>query len=89
MQCDSRGQIVIPKEVREELGVEEGSGFWMFVIEKEGVLLKKIGEPKLEEDNTIVHELKEKAGKIGISKDNLSKSAKRYIRKKKGRLEEI
>lgn len=89
MQCDSRGQIVIPKEVREELGIEEGSGFWMFVIEKEGVLLKKVDEPKLEEDNTLVQELKEKAGKIGISKDNLSKSAKRYIRKKKGRLEEI
>ena len=61
----------------------------MFVIEKEGVLLKKVDEPKLEEDSAVVQELKEKAGKIGISKDNLSKSAKRYIRKKKGGLEEI
>ena len=41
VQCDSRGQIVIPKNIRKELMIEEGAAFWMIQTE-EGIFLKQI-----------------------------------------------
>lgn len=86
VQCDSRGQIVIPKDIRQELGIEEGTGFWMFSISEEGILLKLVDTPKLEETEAM-DEIKEKASKLKIKPKNLDKSVKKY--KKKSRLEEI
>jgi AbrB family looped-hinge helix DNA binding protein len=41
VQIDKRGQIVIPKEVREELGINPKTDFWVYSIGDEGILLKK------------------------------------------------
>lgn len=41
VQVDKRGQIVIPKEVREELGINSSSNFWVYSVTDEGILLKK------------------------------------------------
>ena len=47
VQCDSRGQIVIPKGIRKELGIEEGAAFWVYMT-GDGIILKKIKEaPRL------------------------------------------
>ena len=46
VQCDKKGQIVIPKKIREELKIEEGSAFWIYLSNKE-IKLKKIESPKL------------------------------------------
>jgi len=43
VQCDSRGQIVIPKGIRKELKLKKGSAFWIYMAE-EGIFLKKIDE---------------------------------------------
>ena len=44
VQCDKRGQIVIPKSIRSDLKIEEGAVFWMYQIE-EGIFLKRINAP--------------------------------------------
>lgn len=44
-QCDKRGQIVIPKNIREELGIEDGAAFWVYKTD-DGILLKRIEAPK-------------------------------------------
>ena len=41
VQVDKRGQVVIPKGVRESLGIEESTAFWMYETD-DGILLKKI-----------------------------------------------
>lgn len=41
VQVDKRGQIVIPKEVREELGINSKSNLWIYSVTDEGILLKK------------------------------------------------
>jgi AbrB family looped-hinge helix DNA binding protein len=46
VQCDKRGQIVIPKKIRLELGIEDGAAFWIFKVDDE-IRLKKIENPKL------------------------------------------
>ncbi len=88
VQCDRRGQLVIPKDVRLALGIEAGTGFWVYSIEEEGILLKKV--PIEDLDNSILRmELEEKAEKIGLSKKKLKKSADDYRRTTEGNLEVI
>jgi len=89
VQVDSRGQIVIPKDVRSELGIEEGSGFYMYTLTDEGILLKKIPVKELSEHQEILEELEEKAEKIGLDKKNLDKSVRNYKKTKEGNLDVI
>lgn len=43
VQVDKRGQIVIPKDVREELNIDVSTKFWIYSITDQGILLKKEG----------------------------------------------
>jgi AbrB family looped-hinge helix DNA binding protein len=89
VQCDKRGQIVIPKEVRSELKIEEGTGFWMYTVTEEGILLKKIDAPELEKHREILEKISEKADKIKVSKKNIKKSVQKYKKKKSGSFDVI
>ena len=88
VQCDARGQIVIPKDVRAELGLDEGSAFWLYSITDEGILLKKVPDEDLSTDSPIAQKIKEKADKINIDPKNLDRSIEKHKRSK-GKLEEI
>ena len=88
IQCDERGQLVIPKDIRLELGIDEGTGFWMHAITNEGILLKKINAPVLEEEE-IMTEINGKADKLGIKKEHLRKTLKEYEQKKEENFEVI
>ena len=46
VQADKRGQIVIPKAVRKQLNLEDGSAFWIYV-HNDTVVLEPIKKPKL------------------------------------------
>jgi len=89
VQIDSRGQIVIPKDIRRELGIDEGTGFYMYTITDEGILLKKIDEEELGDHKNILDELTEKSDKLDIDKKNIKKSVKKYKKTKEGNLEVI
>ena len=89
VQCDSRGQIVIPKDIRRDLKVDEGSGFWMYSISDEGILLKKVEAKELGENKAMLEEIKAKADKLKIKKANLDKSVKKYKKTKEGNLDVI
>jgi len=89
VQCDSRGQIVIPKEIRRELGIEEGSAFWMFILTNEGILLKKMTDGQLLTDDPVLKELKSKTKAAGISQKNIDSAVDRYKKEKKGAFIEL
>jgi len=40
VQVDKRGQIVIPKEIRKELGLSSQTPIWVYSIGTQGILLK-------------------------------------------------
>ena len=86
VQCDKRGQIVIPKDIRAELKIGEGTGFWVYSILDEGILLKRTEPEPLEEDDAI-KKVEEKVSKIKMNKANLRKTVKRYKKREQGRLE--
>lgn len=46
VQCDKRGQIVIPKSIRAGLKLKENSAFWVVVNNKREIVLKQIEEPR-------------------------------------------
>jgi AbrB family looped-hinge helix DNA binding protein len=87
LQCDKRGQIVIPKEIRQELGLDESSGFYMYAIQGEGILLKKIESQTLEDNQHILDEISEKATKINVNTKNLETAKKQYQKTKDGNLD--
>ncbi len=89
VQCDKRGQIVIPKDIRNELKVGEGTGFWMYSVTNEGILLKKVDSPELGEHKEIIEEVIEKADKIDIKKKNVDDSLDSYKKKTEGNLDVI
>lgn len=89
VQTDSRGQLVIPKEVRQELNIEEGTGFYMYIIENEGILLKTIPLKELHEQSHIVKEIEINADKINIKKENIDQSLQKYKRQGKGNIHDI
>ena len=88
IQCDERGQLVIPKVIRNDLGISTGTGFWLHCITEEGILLKKVEAPNLKEED-MIKEIKEKAEKLGLKKQNLNKTLASYDNKNKGNLEVI
>lgn len=87
IKCDERGQLVIPRDIRNDLAVEEGTGFFLYTITDEGILLKKIDSQPLEAHHEILNEVEQKSAKLGIKKDNLKKSIKNYEKLKEGKLE--
>ncbi len=89
VQCDSRGQIVIPKDIRRDLKIDEGTGFWMYSVTNEGILLKKIDVLPLDENKEMLDEIEDKADKLKIKKSNITDSVKKYKKTKDGNLEVI
>jgi AbrB family looped-hinge helix DNA binding protein len=89
VQCDARGQIVIPKDIRHDLHIDEGTGFWMYSITDEGLLLKKVDIPELEKNKQILDEIESKSDKLKIKKSNVQDSIKKYKKTKDGNLEVI
>ena len=87
VQCDKRGQIVIPKDIRRELGIDESSGFYMFSINDEGILLKKIPAQTLEDSPELLDTILEKADKLDVDPENVEKSKKDYKKTKEGGLD--
>jgi AbrB family looped-hinge helix DNA binding protein len=89
VQADKRGQIVIPKDIRSELKIDEGTGFWMYSVTDEGILLKKIDTPSIDENESMISTLNEKSEKLDIAPENLKKTLNRYKKTKEGNLELI
>jgi len=89
VQCDSRGQIVIPKDIRKELDIDEGTGFFVYSVTDEGILLKKVDQKPLDEEKEILSELLSKSDKVGVEKENIVKTLGKYKKQKKSRLEDV
>ena len=87
LQTDARGQIVIPKEVRRALNITDGTGFWAYLIDKEGIFLKKVDAPPLEGNETKA--LKENGHKIAVDKKNVEKSEAQYRSGKDGVFDDV
>lgn len=80
----SKGQVVIPTDIRKEMGLEEGSKLMVFT-DGVHVLLKPIGKPKMEMFKKLIKESRRYAKERGLTKSDLKKAIKK-VRKVKRKM---
>jgi AbrB family looped-hinge helix DNA binding protein len=79
-KLSSRGQVVIPEEIRNNLGLSEGDQF-LVIGEGDAIILKTITPPKLEEFQELLSQARTEAKRAGIRKGDL-KSAIAKVRRR-------
>ncbi len=77
----SKGQVVIPEDIRKRLGLRTGAQF-VVVGQKDVVILKTITQPSMIEFNQLVSEARKQARKVGMKKSDII-SAIQEVRKRK------
>ena len=86
IKMSSRGQIVIPQDIREELKASEGTIFSV-VSSKDAIILKKISVPSKEdlikEIGAIALEGRKRAEKLGIKESNVPELVQRVRESRK------
>jgi AbrB family looped-hinge helix DNA binding protein len=78
-KLSSRGQIVIPEEIRENLHLKEGD---QFVVMGKGdtVILRSIAPPSMDDFEDILAETRQSAKKAGLKKSDLKAAIKKVRR---------
>jgi len=64
-KMSSKGQVVIPEEIRKRLGLKAGSQF-VVVGDKDVVILKAISPPSIEEFDEFIAEARRQAKQAGL-----------------------
>ena len=70
-KMSSKGQVVIPEEIRKRLGLKPGSKF-VVVGEKDVVILKAISSPSMEEFDALIAEARKHAKHKGMKRSDIS-----------------
>ena len=74
-KMSSRGQVVIPEEVRERLGLEQGAQF-VVVGEGDTVVLKAIRAPSMKDFDRLIAEAQKAARRAGLKKSEIAKAVR-------------
>ena len=69
-KMSSKGQVVIPEEIRKRLKLKKGSQF-VVVSEKDVVILKAISTPSMNEFDALIAEARKKAKEAGMKRSNV------------------
>ena len=67
----SKGQVVIPEDIRKRLKLKEGSQF-IVIGEKDVVILKSIRPPSIKDFDEIIAEARKQAKKSGMKRSDIS-----------------
>lgn len=74
-KLSTRGQVVIPEEIRNRLGLEPGEQF-VVIGEGDVVVLKSLKPPKLEELKPLLDKVQEAAREAGVTPEDVEKVIK-------------
>lgn len=79
-KLSSKGQVVIPEDVRKELGLEPGA---QFVVMGEGdvVILKKIEAPDRREFLALAAKVRRQARRAGMKRSDIKKAVRNVRRR--------
>jgi AbrB family looped-hinge helix DNA binding protein len=75
-KLSSKGQVVIPEEIRERLGLKEGAQF-IVIGERDVVILKSIAPPTMAEFDDLVRQARGAARKAGLRSADVRKAVSR------------
>jgi AbrB family looped-hinge helix DNA binding protein len=72
-KLSSKGQVVIPEEIRDSLGLKAGDQF-VVIGRGDAVILKAIAKPPQEEFDELIQEARKLAKKVGLKKSDVKKA---------------
>lgn len=75
-KLSSRGQVVIPEEIRRRLGLEPGTRF-VVVGEGDTVVLRTIRAPELEEVDALLARARGAAARAGLEESDIGAAIRR------------
>ena len=80
-KMSSKGQIVIPEDIRRRLGLKTGAQF-IVVGKNDVVILKSIAQPSMAEFDQLISDARKQARKAGMKKSDITSAIQR-VRKQK------
>ena len=75
-RMSSKGQVVIPDDIRKRLGLKSGSRF-VVVGEKDVVILKTITTPMIGQFDALIKTARKQAKAAGLKKSDITTAVKR------------
>ncbi len=70
-KMSSKGQVVIPEEIRNRLGFKVGTKF-VVVGREDTLILKAIAEPSMDEFDKLITEARKQAKRAGIKRADIA-----------------
>lgn len=70
-KMSSKGQVVIPEEIRKRLGLKAGSRF-VVVGDKDTVILKTISPPSMKDFDDLINEARRQAKSVGLKRSDIA-----------------
>ena len=70
-KMSSKGQVVIPEEIRKRLGLKAGSRF-VVVGDKDTVILKTISPPSMKDFDDLIKEARRQAKQAGLKRSDIA-----------------
>ncbi len=74
-KMSSKGQVVIPEEIRNQLGLEPGTQF-VVVGDRDVVILKALNPPSLSDFDSLIGEARRQAKRAGMTRTAVRKAVK-------------
>ena len=75
-RMSSKGQVVIPEEVRKRLGLKAGTKF-VVVAEGDVVILKTLSSPSMDEFDELIARARKQAKEAGLKRSDIKKALKK------------
>jgi len=72
-KMSSKGQVVIPEDIRKRLGLEAGSQF-IVVAGKDAIILKTISPPSMDEFDELIRKARQQARKAGMKQSDIKEA---------------
>jgi AbrB family looped-hinge helix DNA binding protein len=80
-KMSSKGQVVIPEEIRKTLNLTEGNQF-VVLGEKDVIILKIITTPSMKDFDHLITQVRHEAKKTSLKKTNIQKIIKKTRKEK-------
>ena len=74
-RMSSKGQVVIPEEIRTRLGLEPGTQF-VVIGDKGVVILKSLAPPKMSEFDDLIGQARREARAAGLKRSDVADAVK-------------
>jgi AbrB family looped-hinge helix DNA binding protein len=75
-RMSSKGQVVIPEDVRHRLGLVSGARF-IVIGENDVVILKTISSPTMEDFDGIIQRARRQASTVGMKPSDIAKAVEK------------